>query len=110
MSQSTKINNEESEKLKELVRTVKNLETASEEAIKGGGAKIEDEMLERAKRVVSSYKIYLAGKYGGEPESYNVSLDEKQEGAKTEPTTVKAGESGPEKATTKTHSPDVANF
>jgi hypothetical protein len=107
---TNKISEAETEKLKELVRAVKNLEAASEEAIKGGGAAIEDEMLDRAKRAVTSYQIYLAGKYGGEPDSYTVNLEEKQEGTKTEPTTIKAGESGPEKVDKQAPSPDVANF
>jgi D-aminopeptidase len=89
-SESNKITVEESEKLKELVRTVKNMEAASEEAVAGGGAKIEDSMLDRAKRAVDSYTKYLAEKYKEPAESFITNLETNT------PAKVEVGESGPE--------------
>jgi hypothetical protein len=101
---TNKITFEESEKLKELVRTVKSMKAANEEAEKGGGAKIEDEQLARAQRQVDSYTKYLAEKYKEPAESFITNLETN---AKAE-SEVKVGESGPEPVSE--NSPDVANF
>jgi hypothetical protein len=75
MSQSNKITIQETEKLRELLRTVKNLNEVSEESIKAGGTKIEDNMLDRAKRAVDSYTKYLSSTYGEPPQSYITNLE-----------------------------------
>jgi hypothetical protein len=81
MSQENKINLGEIEKLKELIGTVKNLEAASEEAIKGGGTKIEDSMLDRAKRAVDSYTKYLSARYSEPAESFITNLEASEKAA-----------------------------
>lgn len=74
-SESNKITVAESEKLKELVNTVKSIEAASEEAKAGGGTPIADETLERARRAVGSYTRYLEEKYDEPAETFITNLE-----------------------------------
>lgn len=72
---TNKITAQETEKLRELLNNIKSLEAASEEAVAGGGAKIEDSMLDRAKRQLDSYTRYLEEKYDEPAETYVTNLE-----------------------------------